>query len=105
MPTFKTTSIKNASFVVSRLAVNMRTKKYCNIAKKFNMATAFLAITQLKLCLPAAPARALVSYACRRPLPGAHVSYACRQPLPGALVSYAYRQPLPGAFVSYALQK
>jgi hypothetical protein len=46
MPTFKTASVKNASFVVSRLVVNMRTKKYCNIAKQFNMATAFLAITQ-----------------------------------------------------------
>jgi hypothetical protein len=48
MPTFKTASVKNASFVVSRLVVNMRTKKYYNIAKQFNMATAFLAITQYK---------------------------------------------------------
>jgi hypothetical protein len=46
MPPFKTASVKNASFVVSRLVVNMRTKKYCNIAKQFNMVTAFLAITQ-----------------------------------------------------------
>jgi hypothetical protein len=46
MPTFKTASVKNASFVVSRLVVKMRTKKYCNIAKQFNMATAFLAINQ-----------------------------------------------------------
>jgi hypothetical protein len=46
MPTFKTASVKNASFVVSQIVVNMRTKKYCNIAKQFNMATAFLTITQ-----------------------------------------------------------
>jgi hypothetical protein len=45
MPTFKTASVKNASFVVSRLIVNMRTKKYCKLAEQFNMATAFLTIT------------------------------------------------------------
>jgi hypothetical protein len=33
MPTFKTASVKNVSFVVSRLVVNMRTKKYCNIPR------------------------------------------------------------------------
>jgi hypothetical protein len=46
MPTFKTASVKNASFVVSRLVLNMRNKKYCKIAEQFNMATTFLAITQ-----------------------------------------------------------
>jgi hypothetical protein len=44
--TFKTASVKNASFVVLRLVVNMRTKKYCKIAEQFNMATGFLTITQ-----------------------------------------------------------
>jgi hypothetical protein len=45
-PTFKTASVKNASFVVSRLVLNMRNEKYCKIAEHFNVATAFLAITQ-----------------------------------------------------------
>jgi flagellar biosynthesis regulator FlbT len=31
MPTFKTASVKNASFVVSPLVVNMRTKKYYSL--------------------------------------------------------------------------
>jgi hypothetical protein len=31
MRTFKTASVKNASFVVSRLVVNMRTKKYYSL--------------------------------------------------------------------------
>jgi hypothetical protein len=59
MPTFKTTQrqkqsktaniqnayIQNAQFVVSRLVLHMRTKKYCSlITEQFNMA--FLAITQ-----------------------------------------------------------
>jgi hypothetical protein len=45
-PTFIMPTFKTPSFVVSRLVLNMRNKKYCNIAEQFNMATVFLAITQ-----------------------------------------------------------
>jgi hypothetical protein len=78
------------SFDVSRLFLNMRTKKYYSlIAEQFNMATAILEIFN--------------SCACRRPLPRALVSYACRRLLPGALVGYACQRPLPGALVCLVL--
>jgi hypothetical protein len=46
MPTFKSPSFKIPSSFVSRLVLNMTNKKYCKIAEQFNMATAFLGITQ-----------------------------------------------------------
>jgi hypothetical protein len=61
MPTFKTASVKNVSFVVSRLVVNMRTKKYCNIAKQFNMATAFLPGALVSIMPAGGPFRGLLS--------------------------------------------
>jgi hypothetical protein len=66
------------SFVVSRLVLNMRNKKYCKIAELFNMAnmaTAFLAITQ---CLPAAP----TGGSCQLCLPAAPAGGPCRELLP-----------------------